>query len=40
MPFMSYNISLEQAMTNAASLMQEGRANAVKARGGIEICPK
>ena len=24
MPFMSYNISLEQVMTNAASLMQEG----------------
>ncbi len=40
MPFMSYNISLEQAMTNAASLMQEGRANAVKLEGGIEICPQ
>ena len=38
MPFMSYNISLEQAMTNAAAIMQEGRANAVKLEGGEEIC--
>ena len=40
MPFMSYNISVEQAMKNAAILIQDGRANAVKVEGGVEICPQ
>ena len=35
---MSYNISIEQAMRNAAAIMQEGRANAVKLEGGEEDC--
>lgn len=39
MPFMTYNASLEQAMTNAGRLMQEGGANAVKLEGGELIAP-
>ena len=39
MPFMSYSTSREQALTNAARLMQEGRAHAVKLEGGAAICP-
>lgn len=35
LPFMSYQISKEQAMKSAARLMQEGRAEAVKLEGGI-----
>jgi len=37
MPFMSYKISVEQALTNAARLIQEGGAMAVKVEGGEEI---
>jgi len=33
MPFMSYHISREQALTNAARLIQEGGADAVKLDG-------
>lgn len=39
MPFMTYNISSEQALTNAARLMQEGGVNAVKLEGGEHIAP-
>jgi len=39
MPFMTYKISAEQAMANAARLMQEGGAEAVKLEGGAEIAP-
>ena len=35
MPFMSYQTSLADALRNAARLMQEGRAQAVKLEGGI-----
>ena len=34
LPFMSYKISPEQAMTNAARMMQEGGVSAVKLEGG------
>lgn len=34
MPFLTYQISVEQAMTNAARLMQEGGAHSVKLEGG------
>jgi 3-methyl-2-oxobutanoate hydroxymethyltransferase len=36
MPFMSYKISREQALTNAARFVQEGYAEAVKIEGAIE----
>jgi 3-methyl-2-oxobutanoate hydroxymethyltransferase len=39
MPFMSYTISPEQAMTNAARLMQEGGVSCVKLEGGTYIAP-
>ena len=35
MPFMSYHVSREQAVTNAARLLQEGGADAVKLEGGV-----
>lgn len=38
MPFMSYQTSVYDALVNAGRLMKEGRANAVKLEGGIEIC--
>jgi 3-methyl-2-oxobutanoate hydroxymethyltransferase len=37
MPFMSYEISVEDAVRNAARIVKEGGANAVKVEGGIEI---
>lgn len=39
MPFMSYTISQEQAMQNAARLMQEGKASCVKLEGGVTMAP-
>ncbi len=40
MPFMSYQTSVYDAVVNAGKLMKEGRANAVKLEGGIEMCPQ
>jgi len=39
MPFMSYHVSREQAVSNAASLIQEGGADAVKLEGGKQMAP-
>lgn len=37
MPFMSYEISVENAVKNAGRIVKEGGAEAVKVEGGIEI---
>lgn len=37
MPFMSYQVSVPEALRNAGRLMSEGRAQAVKVEGGVEI---
>lgn len=40
MPFMSYQTSVYDAVVNAGRLMKEGRAQAVKLEGGVEVCPQ
>ena len=37
MPFMSYNISIEQAVTNAGILYKDGVADSIKLEGGSEM---
>lgn len=39
LPFMTYKTSIEQGMSNAARLMQEGGAGAVKMEGGEYLAP-
>jgi len=39
MPFMSYKVSVEQALTNSARLMQESGVGAIKLEGGEYIAP-
>jgi len=39
LPFMTYKVSIEQALTNAARLMQESEVGAVKLEGGEYIAP-
>ncbi|MFL6600476.1 MAG: 3-methyl-2-oxobutanoate hydroxymethyltransferase [Steroidobacteraceae bacterium] len=39
MPFMTYQISPKDALRNAARLLTEGKAGAVKIEGGTEIAP-
>ena len=40
MPFMSYQTSVYDALVNAGRLMKEGRGDAVKLEGGVEVCPQ
>ena len=40
MPFMSYQVSVEQAVINAGRLIQEGGAQAVKLEGGAAVCDR
>lgn len=40
MPFMSYQTSVYDAVVNAGRLIKEGRAQAVKLEGGLEVCDK
>ncbi|MDO4383943.1 MAG: 3-methyl-2-oxobutanoate hydroxymethyltransferase [Eubacteriales bacterium] len=40
MPFMSYQTSVYDAVSNAGRLMKEGRCQAVKLEGGKALCPQ
>ena len=40
MPFMSYQVSVEQALTNAGRIMKEARVQAVKLEGGRRVVPQ
>ena len=40
MPFMSYQTSVYDAVTNAGRLMKEGHCHGVKLEGGRSICPQ
>jgi 3-methyl-2-oxobutanoate hydroxymethyltransferase len=39
MPFMTYQVSSEEALHNAGRLIQEGKAQSVKLEGGVHIAP-
>lgn len=40
MPFMTYHVSTEDALRNAARFLQEGGAQAVKLEGGVNVADK
>jgi 3-methyl-2-oxobutanoate hydroxymethyltransferase len=39
LPFLSYHVSVEQAVANAGRLLKEGGAQAVKLEGGLAVAP-
>lgn len=39
LPFLSYQVTVEDALRNAGRLLQEGAAGAVKLEGGRSVCP-
>jgi 3-methyl-2-oxobutanoate hydroxymethyltransferase len=40
MPFMTYHVSVEEALRNAARFIQEGGAQSVKLEGGVNVAEK
>ncbi|SHG35683.1 3-methyl-2-oxobutanoate hydroxymethyltransferase [Ornithinibacillus halophilus] len=40
LPFMSYQTSIYDAVSNAGRLLKEGRAHGVKLEGGVKVCPQ
>ena len=40
MPFMSYQVSLEQALENSGRIMKETHCQAIKLEGGARVCPQ
>jgi 3-methyl-2-oxobutanoate hydroxymethyltransferase len=40
MPFMTYHVSVEEALRNASRFIQEGGAQAVKLEGGVTVAEK
>lgn len=39
LPFLSYQVTVEDALRNAGRLLQDGHAAAVKLEGGTSVCP-
>lgn len=40
MPFLSYQVSIEEAVRNAGRFLKEARVDAIKLEGGQRVCPQ